>query len=66
MKDPDETLDGIPVHDYGLALQNAVAWMGNRYLLAEPTPRRNDSRNFYFNQPRGWHERPRPQVQSRH
>jgi hypothetical protein len=32
-----------PVHDYELALQNAVSWLGDRYLLASPvTARRPD------------------------
>ena len=29
----------VPTHDYRAALQNAVAWLGNRYLLAEPLNR---------------------------
>ena len=66
MKDPDETLDGIPLHDYGLALQNAVSWLGNRYLLAEPQPRRRDERAPYFNEPRRWLGSSRTPVHSRH
>ncbi len=27
-------------HDYRLALQSAVSWLGERYLLAEPVARR--------------------------
>ena len=34
----------IPQHDYKSALQNAVNWMGDRYLLAEPVRRLNDER----------------------
>jgi hypothetical protein len=33
----------IPLHDYRPALQGAVSWLGDRYLLAEPVPRRGDS-----------------------
>ena len=32
------TTKAIPLHDYGPALQNAVSWLGNRYLLADPVP----------------------------
>jgi hypothetical protein len=33
----------LPVHDYGTALQSAVSWLGDRYLLAAPvTARRPD------------------------
>jgi len=31
-----------PTHDYRAALQNAVSWLGNRYLLAEPLNRRRE------------------------
>jgi len=34
----------IPSHDYRPALQGALSWLGNRYLLAEPLNRRNDDR----------------------
>ena len=36
MKRPDNKPRSIPLHDYGLALQSAVSWMGDRYLLAAP------------------------------
>lgn len=45
----------IPLHDYGPALQNAVSWLGDRYLLADPVPRRNDEPKPYFNEARSWH-----------
>jgi len=45
----------IPLHDYGPALQNAVSWLGDRYLLADPVPRRNDEPKPFFNQPRSWY-----------
>ena len=32
-----------PPHDYQAALQNALSWLGNRYLLAEPLNRRRES-----------------------
>jgi hypothetical protein len=34
----------ISRHDYGPAIQGALAWLGDRYLLAEPLNRRNDDR----------------------
>jgi hypothetical protein len=34
----------LPVHDYGLALQSAVSWLGDRYLLAAPIPARRPDR----------------------
>jgi hypothetical protein len=34
----------LPVHDYGLALQSAVSWLGDRYLLAAPVPARRPDR----------------------
>jgi len=30
----------LTVHDYRPALQGALSWLGNRYLLAEPAPRK--------------------------
>jgi hypothetical protein len=36
-KDDNHT---TPSHDYGLALQSAVSWLGDRYLLATPQARR--------------------------
>ena len=32
----------VPPHDYTPALQGALSWLGNRYLLAEPVNRRHD------------------------
>lgn len=34
--DPNPTL---PVHDYELALQRAVSWLGDRHILATPSVR---------------------------
>jgi hypothetical protein len=45
----------IPLHDYRHALQSAVSWLGERYLLAEPIRRRTDERRPYFSTPQGWH-----------
>ena len=49
------TTRAIPLHDYGPALQNAVSWLGDRYLLADPVPRRNDEPKPWFNETRSWH-----------
>jgi hypothetical protein len=35
-------------HDYGLALQSAVSWLGDRYLLATPQERRPVDRPKYW------------------
>jgi hypothetical protein len=46
----------VPRYDYGLALQNAVSWLGERYLLAEPVARRSVEQKPFFVEPRSWHE----------
>jgi hypothetical protein len=43
-------------HDYRLALQTAVSWMGDRYLLAEPVTRRVEQRKPYFAEQNHWHD----------
>jgi hypothetical protein len=43
VKRTNELTRSIPLHDYRPALQGAVSWLGDRYLLAEPVPRRGDS-----------------------
>ena len=45
-----------PQHDYGLALQTAVSWLGDRHLLAEPVARRVEPRKPFFFEPRHWYE----------
>jgi len=34
----------IPQHDYKSALQGALSWLGDRYLLAQPLNRPRDDR----------------------
>ena len=46
----------MPAHDYGLALQTAVSWLGDRYLLAEPVPRRKEDPRPFFAEPRRWYD----------
>jgi hypothetical protein len=45
----------IPLHDYSPALQGAVSWLGDRYLLAEPVQRLSEERRPYFAEQRRWH-----------
>lgn len=41
LHDPHPTL---PVHDYSGAIQSAVSWLGERYILAAPVTPRRDAR----------------------
>ena len=40
-----------PPRDYRAAVQSALAWLGDRYLLAEPLNRRNDDRKAQISTP---------------
>ena len=40
----------IPQHDYRSALQGALSWLGDRYLLAEPLNRRSDDRKVHVSE----------------
>jgi hypothetical protein len=42
------------MNDYRLALQRAVSWLGDRYLLAEPARRLPEERTPFFAEFRGW------------
>ena len=46
----------LPRFDYGLALRNAVSWLGDRYLLAEPVTKRAVAPAPYFAELPRWHE----------
>ena len=50
-----ETTSKIPLPDYRNALQDALSWLGDRHLLAEPVPRLSEERAPYFAEPRRWH-----------
>jgi hypothetical protein len=39
MKRSTDSHPQLPVHDYELALQRAVSWLGDRHLLARPSVR---------------------------
>jgi hypothetical protein len=66
MKRPEDKARPIPTHDYGLALQNAVSWLGDRYLLAEPVARRRADPAPFFSEPRRWHQASRSVAVRRH
>ena len=55
MKSPATLTRAIPLHDYGPALESAVSWLGERHLLAEPVPRRNNEPKPFFNAARSWY-----------
>ena len=48
-------LTALPLHDYRPALQGAMSWLGDRYLLAEPVPRLSEEPKPYFAEQRRWH-----------
>ena len=50
----------LPQYDYGLALQTAVSWLGDRYLLAEPVPKRVEAGKPFFVESRSWHDPRQP------
>ena len=56
MKRPKEPALPLPRYDYGLALKTAVSWLGDRYLLAEPVPRRPVEQPLFFAEQPRWHE----------
>jgi hypothetical protein len=37
---PRDTHPNLPVHDFTSAIQNALLWLDDRYLLATPVVRR--------------------------
>ncbi len=59
MKRPKEIVLPLPKYDYGLALQTAVSWLGDRYLLAQPVPKRAQAQPAFFTERKHWHEAPR-------
>jgi hypothetical protein len=59
MKRSKDNPNQLPQHDYELALQTAVSWLGERYLLAEPVAKRNSSYQPFFAGQRNWHDVPR-------
>jgi hypothetical protein len=46
MKTQKSKSHAIPQHDYRTALEGALSWLGDRYLLAEPLNRRTDERKL--------------------
>jgi hypothetical protein len=55
MKPSEPPSAPLPRYDYDLALKSAVSWLGDRYLLAAPLPKRRDERKAYFVEARRWH-----------
>lgn len=55
MKRPKQNPQNLPQYDYGLALQNAVSWLGDRYLLAQPVNRRPEPTPAFYMEPKRWH-----------
>lgn len=51
MKTQKSTSLGIPQHDYGAAIQGALSWLGDRYLLAEPLNPRSENRKLDVSKP---------------
>jgi len=51
MKTSKPVNQAISRHDYGPALQGALSWLGDRYLLAEPLNRRSDDRKPAVSEP---------------
>jgi len=45
----------VPTHNYDQARQKAVSWLGDRYLLAEPTRKRDDGSKSFLKSPSEWY-----------
>jgi hypothetical protein len=54
MKRHKEPALPLPQFDYGLSLQTAVSWLGDRHVLAKPVPSRNVGRPAYFVERQRW------------
>jgi hypothetical protein len=65
MKRPKESALPLPQYDYGVALQTAVSWLGDRHLLAKPMPRRSVERPSFVEKPRLHEARPAAGLRSR-
>jgi len=44
----------LPLHDYRNALKNAVSWLGERHLLAEPVQKRREEPKPFFAETPRW------------
>ncbi len=61
MRHSNGSFDQLPVEDYSRAIRQAVAWLGDRYLLATPLrphPRK-ERWPHYFGAASSWIARPR-------
>lgn len=59
MKRPKDSQTHASRYDYALALQKAVSWLGDRYLLAEPVARRKEEPKPFFAAAPRWFPRSR-------
>jgi hypothetical protein len=59
MKRSKNSMTHAPRYDYALALQNAVSWLGDRYLLAEPVARRREEQKPFFAAAPRWYPKSR-------
>ena len=50
MKTHNSKSQTIPQHDYRSALEGALSWLGDRYLLAEPLNRRSDGGKIHVSE----------------
>ena len=50
-----ESNAALPLHDYRPALQGALSWLGDRYLLAEPVLRLREEHSPNYAESRRWH-----------
>jgi hypothetical protein len=55
MKRQKQKPGSVQSHDYRRALQSAVSWLGDRYLLAQPVQRRDESGKPFFVESRSWY-----------
>jgi len=55
MKRPEEKAILVPTHNYDQARQKAVSWLGDRYLLAEPTRKRDDGSKTWLKPHSDWY-----------
>jgi hypothetical protein len=60
MKLPNQIPPRLPVEDYSRAIDGAVSWLGDRYLLASPINVRSQGHSpwhFFAEGRPGWHQR---------
>jgi hypothetical protein len=63
MNTKKSTSQTIPQHDYRSALEGALSWLGDRYLLAEPLNRRSDDAKVHVSESQ--HSQPSSTLKAR-